>query len=82
MISGQTPFGGSSAADVLAAIVHVEPKPLARLTSVPPEIDRIVSRMLQKSRDERYLQARDLIADLRSAQQDIAGTPVSTATVR
>jgi serine/threonine-protein kinase len=72
MIAGQSPFNASTAADVLAAIVHVEPPALGRLTSVPPSIDRIVKRMLEKDRVQRYQAIGDLLSDLRRAQRELS----------
>ena len=65
MIAGATPFAGPTAADVMAAVLQQEPKPLPR-ESTPhcAEIDRIVRRCLAKDPAARYSSAKDLRTDL------------------
>jgi TolB-like protein/Tfp pilus assembly protein PilF len=46
-----------------------EPPPLARYSDVPAEFERIVSKTLQKSKDERYQSADDLLLDLKDLKQ-------------
>jgi serine/threonine protein kinase len=66
MISGQQPFASKSSAATASAILTLEPAPLARFSNeTPAELERIVSKALQKNPDERYQTARDLLIDLR-----------------
>ena len=72
MLTGQTPFIGGSAADVVAHILDREPAPLARYVKDPPvELQRIVSKALMKNRDERYQTMKDLLLDLKALKQEI-----------
>jgi serine/threonine protein kinase len=67
MITGKGVFARKSGADTLAAILGDEPKPLSRYAPlVPPELQNIVTRTLQKKRSARYQTARDLLADVRA----------------
>ena len=67
MITGRLPFHGEHEAAILYAIGYEEPEPLARYkTGVPDELQRIVSKTLAKSKDERYQHTDDLLADLRT----------------
>ena len=53
-----------------------EPSPKLRSIrpEVPPELEKIVDRCLEKDRDKRYQRADEIIADLRSVQQTAART--------
>src|SRR5690349_7500964 len=67
MLSGRRPFAGGTGVAVVHAVLHDKPEPLARLRpEVPAELDRIVSRMLAKDPKERYADASEVLADLRS----------------
>lgn len=71
MITGKGVFAHKSVADTLVAILSVEPKPLSRYApDAPAELQRIVTRALQKKRSVRYQTARDLLADLRALKQE------------
>ncbi len=67
MITGQLPFKGDHEPAIIFSIGYEEPEPLARYkTGVPNELQRIVSKALAKSKDERYQHADDLLADLKT----------------
>ena len=67
MIAGRAPFEGATPSEVAAAILHVEPMPLARFSpSVPAELERIAKKALRKEREERYQVVKDLRLDLKS----------------
>jgi serine/threonine protein kinase/Tol biopolymer transport system component len=73
MIAGRAPFEGATPSEVIAAILHVEPLPLARFTpAVPPELERIVKKALRKERDERYQVVKELLLDLKSCKEELA----------
>src|SRR5262245_56965967 len=61
MLSGRRAFKGETAADTMSAILTKDPPDLdlARL-SIPPAIERIVRRCLEKSPDLRFQSANDL----------------------
>jgi TolB-like protein/predicted Ser/Thr protein kinase len=66
MIAGQTPFKGDTQASSLHAITHDAPEPLARFKSgVPDELQRIVSKLLEKDPELRYQNAAGVISDLK-----------------
>jgi serine/threonine protein kinase/formylglycine-generating enzyme required for sulfatase activity len=72
MISGQQPFASKSSAATASAILTLEPAPLARFSNeTPAELERIVSKALQKNPDDRYQTARDLLIDLRSLRDEL-----------
>jgi serine/threonine-protein kinase len=68
MLAGRAPFQGGSAADVFVSILEKAPVPLAHSSAdVPPELERIVFRCLEKDRERRYASAQALAADLKTA---------------
>ncbi len=66
MTTGSHPFEGRTVDELSAAIVGEAPAPLA--PSVPPELQKIILRCLEKSPDERYQRAADVRAALRALQ--------------
>ncbi len=72
MITGRTPFVGSTPDEMIAAILHDEPPPLGRYApETPPELQRLVGKALCKNREERYQGIKDLLLDLKSIKQDL-----------
>ncbi len=73
MIAGRAPFEGATPSEVIAAILHVEPLPLARFApDVSPELERIVKKALRKEREERYQSVKELLLDLKSCKEELA----------
>ena len=61
LIAGRRAFDRSSAADTLSAILKEDPAPLSGPTlMVPPALERVVQRCLEKEPAERFQSARDL----------------------
>ncbi len=72
MATGKQAFSGNTSAVVFDAILRRAPTaPLRLNTGVPPELDRIIQKALEKSRDARYQTAADLRADLRRVRQQL-----------
>ena len=66
MLSRRLPFAGEQEAPVLYAVIHEEPAPLKSIApQVPPELQAIVSRAMQKDPNARYSSASEMLADLR-----------------
>ena len=67
MLTGQLPFRGASFGEIVSNIIQAQPQAIARLNyNVPPELERITLKCLQKSPDRRYQAARELMVDLQS----------------
>ncbi len=65
LIAGEGPFPWQSLPELCAAILKDEPTPLrARVAEVPPELDAILLRCLQKNPAERFADVADLAAAL------------------
>jgi TolA-binding protein/predicted Ser/Thr protein kinase len=72
MAAGRRPFVGATAADVLSAIVNQPPiAPRALNPAVPLELERIISKALEKNTALRYQTAADLRADLQRLKRDL-----------
>ena len=74
MLSGSPPFTRNTVADTTSAILHDDPSPLASAgREIPPALQEVVSRCLEKSLEERFSSAHDLALALRATSGD-AGT--------
>ena len=72
MLTGQKPFHGDTAGDLIASVIRSEAAPLRQLDpGIPAELERIVLKSLEKDQDERYQTAKDLLVDLRKAKKQI-----------
>jgi Tol biopolymer transport system component len=61
MVSGRSAFGRDSSVETLNAILKEDPPELsASGQSVPPGVERLIRRCLEKSSEERFQSARDL----------------------
>ncbi len=68
MLAGRPPFTGDGHLQVMHAIVHDSPPRLRELRpDLAPEIDRIVSRALEKEPAKRYQSAVEMVHDLSTA---------------
>ena len=66
LAAGRRPFTGSSPADVASAILRDAPKPLRRIRDgLPGDLERIVSRCLEKNPRDRAQSALDIGNELR-----------------
>jgi serine/threonine protein kinase/Tfp pilus assembly protein PilF len=65
-ITGQSAFEGGSVIEIGAQVIHVTPPLPSTLNEhVPPELDRITVKAMEKKAEARYQSADELIEDLR-----------------
>lgn len=77
-LAGSNPFRRAGFVETCNAILHEDPPPLRnRNPDVPEELARIVTKMSQKNRDERYASAADLAVDLRALARPRQPLPIS-----
>jgi len=70
LLAGERPFGGASDLDLLHAVVHAEPRPLAQTApDAPIELRLLVEKALEKDPANRYQSMRELVVDLRRVQR-------------
>jgi hypothetical protein len=79
MVAGERPFSRGSPLDTLYAIAFEESRPITSMrANLPPGLQRVVGRCLRKRPEDRYADARELVADLRAVQREIE-TGISTS---
>jgi hypothetical protein len=81
MLSGRPAFGGGTTVERMTAILKEDP-PALPAGAVPPHLDRIIHRCLEKSPSQRFQSARDIAFALEAMSASSApSTPASTPVV-
>src|SRR5208337_3349468 len=81
MATGALPFRGESSGTIFHAILERQPVPVVRLNpEIPPKLEDIISRALEKDRELRYQHASEMRSELMRLKRDTEsgqGTGVS-----
>jgi len=73
MATGNRPFAGDTPLAVISSILRDQPAPLQQLRpDLPPDLDRIVRRCLEKEPSRRYQTSLDVYNELEDLQQQIS----------
>jgi serine/threonine protein kinase/tetratricopeptide (TPR) repeat protein len=82
MSTGTLPFRGDSSALITDAILHRAPVPPVRLNpDVPAELERVISRAMEKDRNLRCQSASEMRADLRRLKRDTDSSRSATVNI-
>jgi Tol biopolymer transport system component len=83
MLAGAPPFVGPTAQAVIAQVITTEPAPVSsRRPAVPPYLDDVLARALQKVPADRFQSAADLSAALEGSSGQMRRAGPSRATTR
>lgn len=86
MATANLPFQGATSGLIYDAILNLGPRPPSyHNPRVPPELERIILKTLEKDREHRYQNAKDLMVDLKRLKRDtdsdtVTGRPDRPAT--
>ncbi|HEY4764868.1 MAG TPA: protein kinase [Candidatus Sulfotelmatobacter sp.] len=72
MATGKLPFSGATSAVIFHAILELDPiSALQWNATLPPKLQEIIEKLLEKDRDLRYQSAADLRGDLKRLKRDV-----------
>jgi serine/threonine protein kinase len=83
MLTSQRPYRGQTLTEMSDAILYGTATPVRQLeSSVPADLERIVTKAMARDLNQRYASASELHMDLRALQATIASQPTDAAEAR
>lgn len=81
MLTGKLPFRSDNALSLLHSIMQTTPPPISRMRpEVPPGLDQVVSKALERRPEQRYQSAKELLTALGAHVSTSQAVPVSRPT--
>ena len=81
MSTGTLPFRGETSGVLFESILNRAPAPAIRLNpDIPPKLEDIIHRLLEKDRDLRYQSAADLRSELKRLKRDTESNRTAAST--
>ncbi|HTS35031.1 MAG TPA: protein kinase [Candidatus Solibacter sp.] len=82
MATGDLPFQGETTALIFDAILHSDPPPAIRFNrDIPPKLEDIISKAMDKDRNLRYQHASEMRSDLQRLKRDTQSRSSSAARI-
>jgi serine/threonine-protein kinase len=83
MVTGHSPFQGNSATTVCFKVANREPIAASALDiTLPPQLDAVISRAMEKDPNERYQRGADFADDLRMLQESLKTSSTTGSKLR
>jgi eukaryotic-like serine/threonine-protein kinase len=80
MVTGTLPFRGESSGVIFESILNRTPRSPVRVNpDVPPDLERIITKCLEKDRNLRYQHASEIRTDLQRLKRDTESARIPTA---
>jgi non-specific serine/threonine protein kinase len=75
LLTGRVPFEGTTPTEIIDHILHHIPSPASRFANVPPPLDAVVAKALEKDPAFRFQSARDMYRELRDVAAQLEDAP-------
>ena len=83
MATRQLPFSGATRGELTERILHSAPEPITGINpDIPPELERITFKCLEKRAGDRYQSARELLTDLWPLKRQLDATRATQDSAR
>lgn len=77
MLTGNLPFDGEGAFEIIRAHLNQKPEPPSRYAFVPPSVEAVVLKCLEKNPEDRFQKGAEFVAALKDAIGDLAPADLS-----
>jgi serine/threonine protein kinase/tetratricopeptide (TPR) repeat protein len=82
LLTGRVPFSGTTPTEIIDHILHEDPPAPSRFAGpIPPALDAVTARALEKAPEFRYQQAREIYNDLKGIAESLDAEPRRTSRI-